>query len=531
MVHHIVKVQNDPTAPHPSVSYDKTLTKTRDLQSQHTLTGNKVIGPDNFRFVTGYWTNQNVQGGIDVGTSVNSTYLGADSQPSNPRAEVDSGDGLSTYVISLKYKGVVQLAGITAALKLPKGFKSEFPLIHNSKRYDIAFSEYRGHIYPGEGIALYFNIYPSPDGVSQKPYLTSLALHTLRLDVRTKTDIGTASMQDQFASVISVKNATPPFIGDFNIPPSTTTFNENYDRSSGFNIGSQLIKPFDFVSQVIPVYVRLSGSESLRAIILPWENHTKTAPAEILNSGIRYPNEFLNAQASDPTNAVQIPAGVPTKVRLMILNVGDLNTTNLQIYLSAREESALSATSVPSSTNIPNTVQQNAILPVVIQGETTKWFGPIPAYGHAEFDMTLIPSAYAAGTVEYIKVVMGYDDVTGNHDAITTRLVGFQIVPNNDQSTLKNISKIPNSILNVALNPKLANTAKNQNNADNGNLNNDNTQSGTAGSHHNLGISRELNSAANQENSGNGISNNGNTASDTASSKSNAAGAATAAAH
>ncbi|MFY9868911.1 MAG: hypothetical protein WAK17_04260 [Candidatus Nitrosopolaris sp.] len=34
--------------------------------------------------------------------------------------------------------------GVTAALKLPAGFKASLPLIDDPKRFDIALSQYRG---------------------------------------------------------------------------------------------------------------------------------------------------------------------------------------------------------------------------------------------------------------------------------------------------------------------------------------------------------------------------------------------------
>jgi hypothetical protein len=56
-----------------------------------------------------------------------------------------------------QYQGVVHLAGITAALKLPSGFKAQLPLTDDLNNYDVALSSYRGHIYPSQGIVLYFS--------------------------------------------------------------------------------------------------------------------------------------------------------------------------------------------------------------------------------------------------------------------------------------------------------------------------------------------------------------------------------------
>src|SRR5215469_1362521 len=100
----------------------------KDLFLQQQFTSNKVVGPDRFRFVTSYWTTPDTSNGVDVGTSANNTFLAANSLPPNPKLEVDTNEGYSTLAVALQYQGVVQLAGITAALKLPIGFKAINPL-------------------------------------------------------------------------------------------------------------------------------------------------------------------------------------------------------------------------------------------------------------------------------------------------------------------------------------------------------------------------------------------------------------------
>jgi hypothetical protein len=44
---------------------------------------------------------------------------------SNLQEGVDAGEAYSTLAVVLQYEGVADLAGITAALKLPAGFKAE----------------------------------------------------------------------------------------------------------------------------------------------------------------------------------------------------------------------------------------------------------------------------------------------------------------------------------------------------------------------------------------------------------------------
>jgi len=77
--------------------------------------------------------------------------LTASSLPPNQKLEVDTNEGFSILAVVSQYEGVVNLAGITAALKLSTGFKAEYPLTDDTNNYDIALSSYRGHIYPGQG--------------------------------------------------------------------------------------------------------------------------------------------------------------------------------------------------------------------------------------------------------------------------------------------------------------------------------------------------------------------------------------------
>jgi hypothetical protein len=127
---------------------------------------------------------------VDAGTSTNETRLGllgpiAGSWPAimaNPKVEVDAGEGFSTLAVVLQYEGVVHLAGITAALKLPSGFKAQLPLIDDLNNYNIALSSYRGHIYPSQGIVLYFSLDVTTNAKVQSPGLGILALHFLRSD-------------------------------------------------------------------------------------------------------------------------------------------------------------------------------------------------------------------------------------------------------------------------------------------------------------------------------------------------------------
>src|SRR5215472_7639037 len=167
----------DKTRNHNNVAISSSLafTKSKNLDLNHSFVSNKVVGPDRFRFITSYWTNPDTSLGVDVGTSANNTFLAANSLPPNEKLEVDTDEGPSTLAVVLQYQGVVNLAGVTAALKLPTGFKAMLPLTtdrislssSNLTNYlsnqtsiaTIALSSFTGNIAPGQGIVLYFSMY------------------------------------------------------------------------------------------------------------------------------------------------------------------------------------------------------------------------------------------------------------------------------------------------------------------------------------------------------------------------------------
>jgi hypothetical protein len=106
-------------AHHDNAYLPQTFTDSKNHDLNHQYVGNKVVGPDRFRFITSYWTAPDTSLGVDVGTSANNTFLAAGSLPPNPKVEVDTNEGPSTLAVGLQYEDVVNLAGITAALKLP----------------------------------------------------------------------------------------------------------------------------------------------------------------------------------------------------------------------------------------------------------------------------------------------------------------------------------------------------------------------------------------------------------------------------
>src|SRR5215467_12894889 len=181
----------------------QTFVNSKNLDLNHAFVSNKVIGPDRFRFITSYWTTSQTNRGVDVGTSANDTFVSANSQPPNQKIEVYPNEGSQTLAVVLQYEGVVDLAGVSGALKLPAGFKATLPLTSDKNRFDIALSNYRGHIYPSQGIVLYFSITILSSSKVQLPVQGPLALHFLRADHRAMLDSLDASQQNKFGKALS----------------------------------------------------------------------------------------------------------------------------------------------------------------------------------------------------------------------------------------------------------------------------------------------------------------------------------------
>lgn len=198
-----------------------------------------------------------------------------------------------------------------AALKLPIGFKALLPLTSdrislsssNLTNYlsnqtsiaTIALSSYRGHIFPSQGIVLYFSVYVTKSAKVQLPVLGPLALHFLRTDQRSVLDSLDASEQNMFAKALSVTNTTHP---------NSAMFNDNFDfKRDYFNQLGRFI-PYDFINQVVPVIFKATGSETLDVVTL--------------STGVK------DAVKNISTHIVNIPNGVSSTVRLAVSNTGDV---------------------------------------------------------------------------------------------------------------------------------------------------------------------------------------------------------------
>ena len=176
------------------------------------------------------------------------------------------------------------------------------PQIHNTTNYNVAFSNYRGNIFPGQGVVLYFNVYVTQN-TQIKPYVGPLALHFLRSDMRTSTGDMDASEQDQFINTLDFQNN--------NIKSSYTN---NFDLNKVINGINERLKPYDFVNQVMPIIYQLTGGETLVADVLSPTNNTVPSSPYLVTA----------------------PPGVPTKVRILVSNIGDASIYNAVVTVSPR---------------------------------------------------------------------------------------------------------------------------------------------------------------------------------------------------
>src|SRR5215469_11049802 len=355
------------------------------LDLNHQFTSSKIVGPDRFRFVNSYWTTPDTPNGVDVGTS--SAFLGANSLPPNPKLEVDTNEGYSTLAVALQYQGVVQLAGIAAALKLPTGFKAIHPLTDDRNNFDIALSSYRGNIGPGQGIVLYFPMYVLPTAQVGLPVLGPVALHFLRADDRTSFDFIHPDESDAFTKSLSLTRTTFP---------NQTNINENIVPSKEYIDSFQREIPFDFINQIIPITWHVTGQETLDVVTLPTLGK--------------------DAVKTISTSLVTIPNGKSTLVRLAVRNTGDAPVWDLTVNVLPGLQSNLGINGLtPSAITSPNIPQTlfSTILPIGIAGPAFFGIGELGPNQNAEFDVNVFPTHYVAGTVELLNVRLVYNNIVG----------------------------------------------------------------------------------------------------------------------
>ena len=390
-----------------AISTSLTFTNSKNPELNHSFVSNKLVGPDRFRFVTSYWTSSFTNRGVDVGTSANDTFISANSLPPNRKIEVPPNDASHTLAVVLQYEGVVDLAGVSAALKLPAGagFKAS-ALTSDKNSTNIALSSYRGHIYPSQGIVLYFSIDILSTAKVQVPVLGSVALHFLRSDKRSILDSLDASQQNMLAKTFSVNN-----VGNTTFP-ANTTFNDNFDFQRDYYNQFGRFIPYDYVNQVVPVTFKITGEEWLDVVTLPTGGK--------------------DAAKNVSTQIVQIPNGVTSTIRLAVRNIGDIPIWDLTINVFPGLQSALGINGLnPAAITSSNIVQTlfSTILPIGIVGPSFFGIGELPANTNKEFDVSVFPTHYVAGTVELMNVNLVYNNVLGER-ATQLKQVYFNVLPN-----------------------------------------------------------------------------------------------------
>ena len=394
----------DPTNTHTSIS--QTATNNKPLTLTHQFISSKIVGPDRFRFINYYWTSSATQRAIDVGTSagVGIGFGGGTAQGPNVKQEVDTNEGQNSLAIQLQYQGVLPLAGVTAALKLPAGFKAANPLTDDPTRYDIALANWRGTIVPGQGITLYFTMNILPTAKVGLPVLGPVALHFLRPSSRTINDnmeaIPENILQRVFSNVTNIGNPLGACTSAGTAGNCTTTtlgpFTHNLDFKRDYLGQFSRNIPFDFINQVIPVIFKVSGQETLDVVTLPYG-----APVS------------LDAIS---THILKIPNDDTSRIRLAVTNTGDAPVYDMTVNVFPGLQSSLGINGLtPSAISSPNIPQSlfSTILPIGIVGHSTFYLGYIPANGIKGFDVNVYPTHYVAGTVELLNVQLTYNNAVG----------------------------------------------------------------------------------------------------------------------
>jgi hypothetical protein len=384
---------------HAVVSSSQTFVNSKNLDLNHSFVSNKVVGPDRFRFVTSYWTTSTTSQVIDAGTSSNESRfiqsigagLGAGpgvgwrALEANPKLEVDTGEGYSTLAVVLQYQGVVRLAGITAALKLPAGFEAQIPVADDRNNYGIALSSYHGNIFPSQGVVLYFSLNVLPSAKVQLPVLGPLALHFLRADQRSILDSLDASQQNLFAKALSVTNTTYP---------NSTSFKDNFDFARNYFSQFGRFIPFDFINQVIPVVFKVTGRE-------------------VLDVHLAYPNIATRNCLSYQCNITKgiVPGnGEIVPVRVTFSNFGDAVITDLVGNIST------------GTTTLVGPAVSAQTYPIGIVSPTTFNLGILPPYSSQTVTL-LVRSVLNCDTLEPLNVASTYNDVIGERQTQQNNVV------------------------------------------------------------------------------------------------------------
>jgi hypothetical protein len=170
--------------------------------------------------------------------------------------------------------------------------------------------------------------------------------------------------------------------------------------------------PYDFVNQVIPVIFKVTGREILNVVTLPIGG--------------------TDALKNISTQIEKIPSGVTTKVRIEGRNTGDVPIWHAIVNVVPGIQSALGINGLtPSAITSPNIPQTlfSTILPIGIVGPSVFFLPKLGPNQRAEFDVSVFPTHYVAGTVELMNVNLVFNNIVGERVTFAAQ-VYFNVTPN-----------------------------------------------------------------------------------------------------
>ena len=163
---------------------------------------------------------------------------------------------------------------------------------------------------------------------------------------------------------------------------------------------------------MVPVVFKITGEEWLDVVTLPtWGK---------------------DAVKNISTQIVQIPNGVTSTIRLAVRNTGDIPIWDLTVNVFPGLQSALGINGLnPAAITSSNIVQTlfSTILPIGIVGPSFFGIGELPDNTYKEFDVSVFPTHYVAGTVELMNVSLVYNNILGER-ATQLKQVYFNVLPN-----------------------------------------------------------------------------------------------------
>jgi hypothetical protein len=201
-----------------------------------------------------------------------------------------------------------------------------------------------------------------------------------------------------------------------------STFNDSFDFSRDyFNQFGRLI-PYDFVNQVIPVLFKLTGQETLDVVTL--------LPGKFCDTSCKLQP---NISTKFSTQIVAIASGTTTKIRLAVRNTGDAPVYDLDANVTTGLQSALGINGLtPSAITSPNIPQTlfSTILPLGIVGGSDGLISvdELKPNTNEEFDVSVFPTHYMAGTVELLNINLTWNNIIGERSSQINQ-VYFYVTP------------------------------------------------------------------------------------------------------